>query len=505
MRGIRIVLTALMAVIMTVAISPSAHAQDATSPPAFLSNSPLVISAYSISGGMPHYIEIHNSSNDPVRISDWVVTISWSPLKGAPTGSVAPAASSIPIYGSIGVSPYIRPAGYAVAGFNENVSNALSKMTLEGVPAYVYVSEIRLENPNYRPYVRTLTEAQTVPSGAMRLNVGASGYTTTYGAINSDKLYQDEDYYYPPTGGFPLAPVEILANPESCSPLDTSGNCQEYIKFYNHLDNAVDFSEVRIRAGSAVVQLAGVIESGTYAIFHVGLPNTGGYVSLEDTYGLHTYANTIIEYPDASATSKKGKSWALVEDRWQWSTSNPRGPNIVPVVEEDVVAEEEESSLTPCRDDQYRNPETNRCKLIASTASSLKPCAANQVRNSETNRCRTISSGSSASSLKPCAANQYRNPETNRCRLIASTASSLKPCAQNQERNPATNRCRAVLSAVVPNADFPVEENPTSSDQSLGWIAFAGVGILALGYAGWEWRYEIAGISRKLKGLVTKA
>lgn len=502
MRGLRVVVALLAAVTMTVAVSSGASALDAIDPPELLPVSPLIISAYSVVGEQPRYVELHNDSSELVNIQGWTLRVTWTLRQGAPTGASAPVLTPFPIYVNLdGSAPYIPPGGYVVVGFNGAVSNALSQINLNGLPDFTYVSDVRLENTAYRPYVRTITEAQATAGNTMRLNVGTTGYTTTYGTVNSDKIYQDENYYYAPSGGFALAPIEILANPKSCAPLDDDSSCLEYVKFYNHTLDAVNFSGTRLRAGSSTIDLSGIVESGEYALFAVALPNAGGYISLEDKYGIHMYPNTIIEYPDASATSKKGKSWALIEDTWQWAQASPGGANRPIVAEEETASEG--SSLVPCRADQYRSPETNRCRLISSASSSLKPCASNQYRSTDTNRCRNITT--SSTSLTPCAANQYRNPETNRCRLIASTASSLKPCAADQERNPDTNRCRAVLSAAIPSADFPVEASNVSNDQSLGWVAFAGVGLMALSYAGWEWRYEIVRIFRKLRGLVTKA
>lgn len=506
MSGMRTVVALLVAVAMAVSMSSAALAQDATDPPELLPVSPLIISAYSLAGKQPRYIELYNNSSQLVKATDWSVSLVWALGKDSPVGSAAPELASIALYPSIDDSvPYIPPGGYIVIGFNGAVSNALGQITLDGLPDFAYVSELRLEYPaRYRPYVRLLTETQAVAGSTMRLNVGTTGYTTTYGSVNADQIYQDKNYYYAPSGGFPLAPLEIVANPKSCSSLDGDSSCLEYVKFYNDTPDAVDFAGTRLRAGSSATELSGVVASGEYVLFTVSLPNAGGYISLEDTYGIHTYENTILEYPDASAASKKGKSWALIDGIWQWAIPSPGGVNTPIVLTQKVTNEEEKSGSKPCRTDQYRNPETNRCKLIASSSLSAKPCAANQYRNPETNRCKAITSLSSTTQ-KPCAANQYRNPETNRCKSIATAASQLKPCAANQERNPETNRCRNTLASVVPTADFAVESDEGGDSQPLGWIAFVGVGVLALGYAGWEWRYEIVAMFRKLKRLVIKA
>ena len=500
----RQVMTVLLAIVTaTVMVSPAVLAQDAIDPPDILPVSPLVISAYSVLGEQPRYVEIYNTSNQPIKAADWSISLAWSLRKDAPVGSTVPTVAPFPLYTPVDDSiPYIPPGGYIVAGFNGTVTNALSQHMLSGLPDFVYVSELRLGHVEYRPYVRTITETQAIAGSTMRLNVGTTGYTTTYGSVNSDQVYQDKNYYYAPSGGFPLAPIEILSNPKSCSPLDDDSRCLEYVKFYNNTSDEVDFSSVRLRVGSVSTQLSGAVASGDYAQFSVSLPNTGGYVSLEDIYGLHTYDNTVVEYPDGSAVSKKRLSWALIDGVWQWTIPNPGGAN-TPLPPEEVTIKAG-VDLKPCRSDQYRNPETNRCKQVVSSSSALTPCAATQYRNPETNRCKSISS-SSSTSLTPCAANQYRNPETNRCKSIASTASQLQPCAQNQVRNPETNRCRSILSSAIPTADFPVESEPgQSDDQSLGWVAFAGVGLIALGYAGWEWRYEIVRIFRTLKRSVTR-
>ena len=151
---------------------------------------------------------------------------------------------------------------------------------------------------------------------------------------------------------------------------------------------------------------------------------------------------------------------------------------------------------TDCGEGKYRNPETNRCRSL-DTSASLTPCDSDQYRSSDTNRCRNLVS--TASLLTPCAPGQERNPDTNRCRA-AGSASDLKPCAANQERNAETNRCRNKTSNTT--ADFPVEAVAQTGQATMGWWAFGGVGMLAAGYAGWEWRSEVAGVIRKFGSFV---
>jgi hypothetical protein len=135
-------------------------------------------------------------------------------------------------------------------------------------------------------------------------------------------------------------------------------------------------------------------------------------------------------------------------------------------------------------------------KIKAMSTKTPTPCKEGQYRNEETNRCRSIAA--EATALAPCDDDEERNPATNRCRKIASLASQLTPCKEGQERNPETNRCRNVAAAVPPDAAFGVEPVADTGKAFIGWWALGGVGILALGYAGWEWRQEIAAVIRKV-------
>ncbi len=145
--------------------------------------------------------------------------------------------------------------------------------------------------------------------------------------------------------------------------------------------------------------------------------------------------------------------------------------------------------LAACRDDQYRSEETGRCRNVT-TSRQLTPCREGQYRSEETNRCRSIASA--VSTLKPCADDQFRNPLTNRCKKIASSDDvALADCGEGRERNPQTNRCRNILSSAMPTAPFAPEKVAYTAEGLWGWWAFGGVSLLALGYAGWQWRFEL--------------
>ncbi len=520
MRLLRVATVTAITLLLVGSHSMSASALSPTESPTVPAKSPLKVSAYAISLQQsprsddptkleyverPQYIELINDSNQPVDPAEYSLRV--TDTHGA---VLVDAAIEKP-----GVTGYIEPGQFITLSFNgavEGVTFDLSTSPAEfhyltkpstsqldrefqlfrgGVGVYAKAVKLKLDNPE--PQTRLVFMTVTAEEQA-----------------NEARVVYDGPLYVP-RHGFSLAPIEILANPSNCAPFDVSASCKEYVKFYNAGPSKVDFDGTRLRVGylgqastaQNTTALSGEVGPNQYAYFTVDITNSGGYVWLEDVYGVLPYENTVVAYPDASSTTKKGKSWALIDGTWQWAVPNPAGQNTgLPQGTERGSASER--TLMPCRANQFRNPETNRCKRVDSTASSLTPCASNQYRNPETNRCRLVG-GSASSGLKPCETNQFRNPDTNRCKSLVATASSLKPCEKDQERNPTTNRCRKSTASMMPLADFPIERN-ASTDQtdSLGWVAFAGVGALAAGYGGWEWRYEIANLFRKLKRLVTK-
>jgi hypothetical protein len=66
------------------------------------------------------------------------------------------------------------------------------------------------------------------------------------------------------------------------------------------------------------------------------------------------------------------------------------------------------------------------------------------------------------------------------------------PCKDGYERNPETNRCRKIL-ANTGASDSVLQDSDESTKQFTGWLAIGGVGALAIGVIGWEWKREIYG------------
>ena len=340
---------------------------------------------------------------------------------------------------------------------------------------------------------------------------GRTGIFATDFKTSTRGMYTSSVYEAPvsPTIQF----LEVFPRSVPCSSGDESPICRPYIKVKNTGDSDIDLSQFRLRNGSLTAQssryntsaLAGIVPAGEFVTITLAadgkplaLNGEDGATWLEDAYGVQAYVNTDAPYADAELVAQAGRSWALdaSDATWKWATPAPYTEANDFTEPGKGAAKLAESSLKPCRDDQYRSEETNRCRSIASGTSGLTPCKEGQYRSEETNRCRSIASAAKAG-LKPCRDDQYRSEETNRCRNLASTASSLKPCKDNQYRSEETNRCRTIQASTPPAAAYAVEPIKQGAMSFVGWWALGGVLLCALGYGAWEWRSEIRrGIGR---------
>ena len=280
--------------------------------------------------------------------------------------------------------------------------------------------------------------------------------------------------------------TEVLPN----APGSDAG--QEFIEIYNPNEYPVDLSGYRLRIGLSyeneyMFPAGTVIESRSYKSFSntdipYSLLNTSSQVMI-----IHDSGKFVGEAP-AYQDPKDGQSWALIDGIWRYvATPTPGLTNVAAGSEN--VAEIEKPEIIPqsCAVNQYRSPETNRCRLISSSTTTSTACKDGQYRSEETNRCRNIATD--AKVITPCEVDEERNAETNRCRKIVA-ASQPSQCKEGQERNPDTNRCRTVTK--MPNADYGVLGAETKSNGS--WYILAAVGgvlLIAIGYAVWEWRDEI--------------
>lgn len=280
----------------------------------------------------------------------------------------------------------------------------------------------------------------------------------------------------------PLVLSEVLPNAAGSD----TGN--EFVEIYNPTNRVVDLSLYSIRVGVNSDKVYAFPAGATIAPFE--------YRIFSDSAMKFTHVNTTgrvllvgvddVPYGDTGVYDSPGDdmAWALIDGAWQYTNqSTPGAQNHTSVV---APEEETEVIVAPCASGKYRNPLTNRCRNIESDASVLSTCEADQYRNPETGRCKKIVTVTSAL----CKEGQYRSEETNRCRNIV-TASTQKPCKDTQYRSEETGRCRNIVATSVPESAFAVQPVKDSAMAFVGWWALGGVGLLALGYAGWEWRTEI--------------
>lgn len=274
-----------------------------------------------------------------------------------------------------------------------------------------------------------------------------------------------------------------------------SDDGSEFIELYNPNNTTIDLGLYRLDVGTDtyVFPLGSMIAPNGYVVF---FDDDIGFtlVNTESQVTLSSLDNQPIDEAPVYSDAHDGMAWALIDTLWQYTDQpTPGASNLASTLEQEEDVEEVVTGLKPCAPNQYRNPETNRCRLLVTAGSTLVPCKDGQYRSEITNRCRAIV----GDVLGACAANQYRHPETNRCRLIASADSDLKPCSDNQERSPDTNRCRNKVTSTIPEAAFAVEPIADSAGAVWGWWALGGVGLVAVGYAGWEWREEALRLVRR--------
>lgn len=492
MKFVKRFLLLLISSLLIAAVSlEQARAVDITPPPPASQSAPSVfISAFGASDSLD-FVELYNQSSSPINITDWKINYDLGCGKAS---------------AEINASGYLRGKDYFA--FQPNVTScALPQLTnLELVnDSGKIIQTVDLSSAQvslgWQHYQRTNSPNST------RLLTG--NFAIDYKPIKADFVAYSDPLYNPPsdTGGLQI--VEILPHSTSCSPLDASPLCNDYLKIYNSSNQSLASATYSLAYKSTSsntihsIDLLAPLAPGDYALVStdndanpISLTDAGGYVWLQDIGGVKIY-EAVVQYPSASADSKIGEAYALAGDgSWQWTTTpNPMGANII-TAEPAVIssASSSGSNLKPCADNQYRNPDSNRCNTIL-TAQSLVECLPTQYRNPATNRCNNLASTSSA--LQPCAANQERNPATNRCKAIVSTASSLTPCQPGWTRNPDTNRCRKTSN--VKGADTIKDVKSPASISRTGWIVAAIALAAALGYAAYEWRQEILDNFRKLK------
>lgn len=271
---------------------------------------------------------------------------------------------------------------------------------------------------------------------------------------------------------------------------------QEFVELYNPNDAVIDLADYTLLVGPELLGVysfpkGSTIEPGGYKTFS---NNDISYTLLNSSsrVAISLKSGIIVGQAPSYVNPGEGMSWSLLGDTWAY-TNHPT-PSAANVRSDTLIETEVTPDVKPCASNQYRNPETGRCRLTNSTTVFLTPCKDGQYRSEQTNRCRSIAAD--AKEPAPCPAGQLRSTETNRCRKIA-VATVPAACKPGQQRNTETNRCRTVVK--MTQAGFAVTRTKPDISRTLYIIAAVGVVVLlGIGYAVWEWRQEVGRLLMKL-------
>ncbi len=465
-------------------------------------NADAIVSAIKISAGKSiTALEFRNTTTKPLFVDDWRIEI-------LQFDDIDDQVCEIDLRGYIlaGRSVTFAVPGESVVNDGVYTIDACQRMqTAGGVMVRVYQGATVVEE--VRPGAAVGQYERGGFNAPNRKGVFTTDFKTFTRAFLTSMMYE-------PNITNDIQIVELNANPNPCLPASEDSACYDYVKLHNPTTQAIQLDSYRLRTGqisqnstsSNTYPLSGVIAPGETIVVarsadgtRLSLPNSAGTAWLQDVHGVIDYPSGVTPYEKGDLVSTAGKSWAYdaSDGQWKWGVSSPYGQNTFVSDEPGTGSvKAAESTLKPCREDQYRSEETNRCRNVSSASTgNLTPCKNGQYRSEETNRCRNIALA--GGTLKPCREDQYRSEETNRCRNVATASANLKPCKDNQYRSEETNRCRNMTASAVPAAAYAVQPVKDSAKAFIGWWALGGIVMLAIGYAAWEWRSEVAGFVRK--------
>lgn len=463
-----ILLLTLLILLPTASVS----AQDIEQASTELKTSPVLITGYQADSSGFEFVQIYNNSSQIISLDGWQLAWTLTDENDNITNVKIPLQNWLP------------GEQYAIVAEHGMIDGADIKFTLNN-PNNGVVGELKIIPPADK-YAAYTVKGNLFDPGRYTMEPTTAGNFTIsrpFVQATEDAILYGNGLYTPPknTG---LKIVEILGNPRHCSPEDASYDltCNDYVKLQNPTNKPIVLDFYRLRLGwgndnaslTNSIALSETLEPGGYYTVALrddeqplSITASGGYVWLEDFYGITKYLSTTYKYPDLGGEAYRGFSWAIGNsEQWLWGVPSPGAAN-----------------------NFSRQPE------IKQTSSELKPCAPRQERNPTTNRCRSMAA--STSTLKPCKVGQERNPVTNRCRNLEA-ASSLKPCQPGQERNPETNRCRKVAGA---STDLPEVQDiqSTPDNRNYRWWIVGSVAAGAATFGAWEWRRDIAAWIARLK------
>ncbi len=486
---------------------PTTVTVQQTPPP---SSAPNLILTSIVGSSVLDYAELYNQGDAPLHLSGWSVQFT---VHDAAVGGCADASSVVVLPNAWLLSKkYLTlertnapTPGSLTVPFSLNTTTFLAgcvtpKLTTLAITdnTNVVVQTVAINAVEWSSTATTAAQHKQRGNSPSSTRAISGIFDTDYKIVTGPIALNSDPLYAPPADASGLQILELLPNARSCSPTEIDPTCNDYVKLFNPTDQPINLASYRLRIGykgqaesvtntltwgqnidPATTEL--VLPAQEYFMLSMrndgqplSITDTGNYMWLEDAYGTTMY-DPIVQYPDASSITKVGWAWAYDGSAWQWSSApQPGAPNYFPPIvvappADAATAATVTSILKPCADDQYRNPETNRCKSIVTTAVALTSCDPGQERN----------------------------PETNRCRSIATASSVLTPCQPGSERNPDTNRCRKI-TAVAGAATTAVRDIAAPSVNNTGWFVAALAIALALGYGVYEWRQELRLGSRKL-------
>jgi hypothetical protein len=479
-------------------------------PPTYAASADIVITQIQAGGvgvAFEEIVVLYNNSLDDVNISDWCVTnksnIAFACFDHDASEKVVLPANS---FATIASHNLAATLGFYEFSILYSVTNQSSGSIVGGSDTISLVS-------NHGEVIDSHSWTTSLVGGMLFVRSPSFGPPLTY--FDND---QSSDWRIESPSFIPDSQVVVRdADPDICPNIDgnqfevpggmkvgNNGDClenllalklseilpnvsgsdvgKEFIEIYNPNDTSVDLERYGLRIGQSFENTYLFPEGTSIAPYSYLV-----FTNTELGYNLLNTSSRVLLWGDGETLDEspsyedpdEDTSWAVIEGSWQY-TNNPT-PNA-----------ENGASRSP---GELTNNGTKR------GASNLKPCNENQYRSPETNRCRNLETAKTNVRV-PCKDGQYRSEETNRCRNLAVSSEVPTPCKEGQERNPETNRCRTMKA--MSSVDYGVLGATTSNqtDQLYIGLVIGGILLCAVAYAVWEWRFELTKLYRKLVGFV---
>lgn len=270
---------------------------------------------------------------------------------------------------------------------------------------------------------------------------------------------------------------------------------EQFIEFYNPLDEAVSLDRCLVKAARKNLTLSGVVSGKGYYVFRntelsmTKNPQTASTLMLIGESG---EVFNSLSYPHGQ---KRGAVYALFFENGEevWRISYRATPG-----RENIFQE-----FRSCPEGSIINPLTGNCIKDLEAVEKIVVCPEGKYLNPMTGRCKKIEE----TKTSECKEGYYRNPLTGRCKKIASNAvKELTACAEGYERNPETNRCRKIRPNM--GADYPV--NPDEGTYYnpkvfVAGVALAGLLVVGAGFALFQFKGEIAMAGRRVLRVLREA